>query len=230
MSSRWIPITTVRCSTVSWPPPDRPSPWAADVAATSCGAVRRTIRMCTTVRVAAPDLSHCVWPLGKRHGPSHPRRAARSVAAPTAIPGVVFEGASNGRLFAVSTANGSAIWDFNTAQEFTTVNKVPAHGGAISVSGAVISGGMVFVSSGYAITERSIRRECPARVFDGVKRKKGNEERTPLLSQEGKAREARWGGSEAEAFRGGNHPSHELCSCCPPDSGGQKALPDFNRV
>jgi polyvinyl alcohol dehydrogenase (cytochrome) len=73
-------------------------------------------------------------------------------AAPTAIPGVVFEGASNGRLFAVSTANGSAIWDFNTAQEFMTVNKVPAHGGAISVSGAVVSGGMVFVSSGYAIT------------------------------------------------------------------------------
>jgi polyvinyl alcohol dehydrogenase (cytochrome) len=73
-------------------------------------------------------------------------------AAPTAIPGVVFEGASNGRLFAVSAANGSSIWDFNTAQEFTTVNKVPAHGGAISVSGAVISGGMVFVSSGYAIT------------------------------------------------------------------------------
>jgi polyvinyl alcohol dehydrogenase (cytochrome) len=57
-------------------------------------------------------------------------------AAPTVIPGVVFEGASNGRLFAVSTADGKSIWDFNTAQEFTTVNKVPAHGGAISVSGA----------------------------------------------------------------------------------------------
>ena len=73
-------------------------------------------------------------------------------AAPTAIPGVVFEGSSNGQLYAVSTADGKQIWDFNTAQELTTVNKVPAHGGAISVSGAVISGGMVFVSSGYAIT------------------------------------------------------------------------------
>jgi polyvinyl alcohol dehydrogenase (cytochrome) len=73
-------------------------------------------------------------------------------AAPTVIPGVVFEGASNGRLFAVSTSNGSAIWEFNTAQDFTTVNKVPAHGGAISVSGAVVADGMVFVSSGYAIT------------------------------------------------------------------------------
>lgn len=73
-------------------------------------------------------------------------------AAPTAIPGVVFEGSSNGHLYAVSTANGQQIWEYNTAQELTTVNQIPAHGGAIAVSGPVISGGMVFVSSGYAIT------------------------------------------------------------------------------
>lgn len=73
-------------------------------------------------------------------------------AAPTAIPGVVFEGSSDGRLYAVSSADGKQIWEFNTAQEFSTVNKVSAHGGAIAVSGAVVSGGMVFVSSGYAIT------------------------------------------------------------------------------
>jgi polyvinyl alcohol dehydrogenase (cytochrome) len=73
-------------------------------------------------------------------------------AAPTVIPGVVFEGASNGRLYAVTVADGKQIWEFNTAQDFTTVNKVPAKGGAISVSGAVVSGGMVFVSSGYAIS------------------------------------------------------------------------------
>ena len=73
-------------------------------------------------------------------------------AAPTAIPGVVFEGASNGRLYAVTTADGKQIWEFNTAQDFMTVNKVPAKGGAISVSGASVSGGMVFISSGYAIS------------------------------------------------------------------------------
>ena len=32
---------------------------------------------------------------------------------------------------------------------------------------------------------------------------------TPLLSQEGKARGARWGGSKAEMFRDGNHPSRD---------------------
>jgi polyvinyl alcohol dehydrogenase (cytochrome) len=73
-------------------------------------------------------------------------------AAPSAIPGVVFEGSSNGRLFAVSAADGKQIWEFNTAQEYATVNNIPAHGGAIAVSGAVVSGGMVFISSGYAIT------------------------------------------------------------------------------
>ena len=73
-------------------------------------------------------------------------------AAPTAIPGVVFEGSSNGRIYAVSAADGKQLWEFNTGQEFSTVNKVSAHGGAISMSGPVISGGMVFVTSGYAIT------------------------------------------------------------------------------
>jgi polyvinyl alcohol dehydrogenase (cytochrome) len=72
-------------------------------------------------------------------------------AAPTAIPGVVFEGASDGKLYAVSAADGKPLWEFNTSQEFETVNKVPAHGGAISTSGAVVAARMVFVGSGYAV-------------------------------------------------------------------------------
>ena len=73
-------------------------------------------------------------------------------AAPTAIPGVVFEGAGDGQLFAVSAADGRQLWQFNTAQDFETVNRVPARGGAIATSGAVVVDGMVYVSSGYAIT------------------------------------------------------------------------------
>jgi polyvinyl alcohol dehydrogenase (cytochrome) len=72
-------------------------------------------------------------------------------AAPTAIPGVVFEGAGDGRLFAVSSTDGKLLWQFNTAREFTTINKVMARGGAIASSGAVIVDGMVYVGSGYAI-------------------------------------------------------------------------------
>lgn len=73
-------------------------------------------------------------------------------AAPTVMPGVVFQASSNGRLYAVSSSDGKQLWEFNTAQEFSTVNKVSAHGGGITVSGPVIVNGMVFVSSGYAIS------------------------------------------------------------------------------
>jgi polyvinyl alcohol dehydrogenase (cytochrome) len=72
-------------------------------------------------------------------------------AAPTAIAGVVFEGAENGMLYAVSATDGKPIWEFNTAQSLETVNKVPGKGGAISVAGAVVAGRMVFVGSGYAV-------------------------------------------------------------------------------
>jgi polyvinyl alcohol dehydrogenase (cytochrome) len=78
-------------------------------------------------------------------------RGAQLGAAPTAIPGVVFEGASDGMLYAVSAADGKLLWQFNTAQEFQTVNRIAAHGGAISVSGAVVVARMVFVGSGYAV-------------------------------------------------------------------------------
>ncbi len=73
-------------------------------------------------------------------------------AAPTAIPGVVFEGAADGRLVAVSSADGKLLWQFNTAQEFKTVNSVAARGGAIASTGAVVVDGMVYVGSGYAVT------------------------------------------------------------------------------
>ena len=76
-------------------------------------------------------------------------------AAPTVMPGVVFEGAIDGKLYAVSATDGSLLWQFDTAQTFETVNKIPAHGGAINTSGAVIAGRMVFVGSGYAVGTRA---------------------------------------------------------------------------
>ena len=72
-------------------------------------------------------------------------------AAPTVIPGVVFEGASDGKLYALSATDGTVLWEFDTSRTFETVNKVPAHGGAIATSGAVVVNGMVFVGSGYAV-------------------------------------------------------------------------------
>jgi len=49
-----------------------------------------------------------------------PQGGGQLGAAPTAIPGIVFQGSSNGRLFAVSSADGKQVWEFDTAQEFST--------------------------------------------------------------------------------------------------------------
>src|SRR5207249_9821128 len=48
-------------------------------------------------------------------------------AATTAIPGVVFQGSSDGKLYAVSAADGKQLWEYDTAKEFETINRVPAH-------------------------------------------------------------------------------------------------------
>ena len=71
------------------------------------------------------------------------------VAAVTLIPGVLFAGGMDGILRAVQPENGNSIWEFNTAQEFKTVNGIPGHGGAIDVAGPVAAGGMLFAVSGY---------------------------------------------------------------------------------
>ena len=45
-------------------------------------------------------------------------------AAATAMPGVVFLAGSDGKLHALSTADGHVLWEYDTAQEFKTVNDV----------------------------------------------------------------------------------------------------------
>ena len=71
-------------------------------------------------------------------------------AAVTGIPGAVFTGGWDGILRALSTDDGKVLWQFNTAQEFKTVNGVSAKGGSMGGPGAVVAGGMVYMNSGYA--------------------------------------------------------------------------------
>jgi polyvinyl alcohol dehydrogenase (cytochrome) len=72
-------------------------------------------------------------------------------AATSAIPGVAFVGGMDGKLRALSTSDGNPVWEFDTAQDFDTVNKVRAHGGGIGSAGPTIAGGMLYVGSGYAV-------------------------------------------------------------------------------
>jgi polyvinyl alcohol dehydrogenase (cytochrome) len=66
------------------------------------------------------------------------------------IPGAVFFGSSSGVLFAYGASDGRAIWQFDTARRFDTVNGVEAKGGNINAAGPVVAGGRVFVTSGYS--------------------------------------------------------------------------------
>jgi polyvinyl alcohol dehydrogenase (cytochrome) len=74
----------------------------------------------------------------------------RSLAAVTAIPGVVFSGSLDGHLRAFGAEDGRFLWDYDTVREYETSNGVPGRGGSLDVPGAVVMGGMVFVNSGYA--------------------------------------------------------------------------------
>lgn len=69
--------------------------------------------------------------------------------AASGIPGVAFVGGTDGKLHAVATADGRQIWEYDTAREFDTLNKVPGKGGSMGAPGPVIVGGMLFVNSGY---------------------------------------------------------------------------------
>jgi polyvinyl alcohol dehydrogenase (cytochrome) len=79
----------------------------------------------------------------------------------TAIPGVVFSGAWDGVLRALSAADGKVIWEYNTIQDFTTVNGVPAKGGSMGAAGPVVAGGVLFVPSGYV----GVRQGIPGNVL-----------------------------------------------------------------
>ena len=87
--------------------------------------------------------------LPSQEGCHAPRCSPGQPAAVTAIPGVVFSGSLDGHFRAYSTDDGHVLWDFDTLREFSTVNRVPAKGGALDGAGAAVAAGMVFVNSGY---------------------------------------------------------------------------------
>jgi polyvinyl alcohol dehydrogenase (cytochrome) len=71
-------------------------------------------------------------------------------AAITLIPGVVFSGGVSGYLRAYATDDGRLLWEIDTARDYTTVNGVLAHGGAMDGPGPIVVNGMLYVNSGYA--------------------------------------------------------------------------------
>jgi polyvinyl alcohol dehydrogenase (cytochrome) len=74
---------------------------------------------------------------------------AAQMAAVTVIPGVVLSGSMDGHLRGYETGGGKIIWDYDTLQDFQTINGVKAHGGSLSAAGPTVAGGMLYVNSGY---------------------------------------------------------------------------------
>ncbi|HTS48394.1 MAG TPA: PQQ-binding-like beta-propeller repeat protein [Bryobacteraceae bacterium] len=72
-------------------------------------------------------------------------------AAISTMPGVVFSGSVDGHFRAYSTKTGEIVWDFNTVQDYQTVNGVPGKGGSLDSAGPTIADGMVFTNSGYGL-------------------------------------------------------------------------------
>jgi polyvinyl alcohol dehydrogenase (cytochrome) len=70
----------------------------------------------------------------------------------TLIPGVAFLGSWDGHIRAYATKDGAILWDFDTVQDFQTVNQVEAHGGSINSMGPTIAGGMLYITAGYSGT------------------------------------------------------------------------------
>lgn len=92
-----------------------------------------------------------LWSALPPEGGCHtPRCSPAQSAAVTAIPGVVFSGSLDGHLRAYSAKDGKILWDYDTVQEFDTVNRVPAKGGSLDGPGAAVAGGILVVNSGYA--------------------------------------------------------------------------------
>jgi polyvinyl alcohol dehydrogenase (cytochrome) len=87
-------------------------------------------------------------PLNPADTPGEPPRPGQS-AATTAIPGAVLSGAWDGRLRAFSSDDGHVIWEYNTVQEYPTVNGAAAKGGSLGAPGPTVAGGMLFVGTGY---------------------------------------------------------------------------------
>lgn len=70
--------------------------------------------------------------------------------AVTTSPGLVYEGAADGKMRVYSSSNGALLWEYDTVRDFMGVNGVPGRGRAISGNGgAVVVDGMLYVQSGY---------------------------------------------------------------------------------
>lgn len=82
-------------------------------------------------------------------------------AAATAIPGILFVGATDGYARALDSKTGALLWEAATNKEYQSLSGDTAHGGGINPAAPVVANGMVYISSG------DIRSGTPGNVLLG---------------------------------------------------------------
>ncbi|RIW13610.1 dehydrogenase [Algoriphagus lacus] len=94
-----------------------------------------------------------VWKVAPPPCANGPRKDCQqsNSAAPTVIPGIVFEGDLNGFVRAYSAKDGTVLWEFDTVREYETVNGQKGKGGSIDGPSPVVADGMLYVNSGYGM-------------------------------------------------------------------------------
>ncbi len=68
----------------------------------------------------------------------------------TSTDGLIIASSLSGYLFAHDAATGELVWEYNTVQEYPTINGIAAKGGSIDATGPVLTGDYMIVSTGYA--------------------------------------------------------------------------------
>jgi polyvinyl alcohol dehydrogenase (cytochrome) len=101
------------------------------------------------LNLATGEIAWSVGPQQRLCDTSKPTCRASQGAAVTAIPGAVLSGSLDGGLRAYSSTDGKIIWQYNSNQDYQTVNGVKANGGGLEGPGPIVSGGMLFFNSGY---------------------------------------------------------------------------------
>jgi polyvinyl alcohol dehydrogenase (cytochrome) len=70
-------------------------------------------------------------------------------AVPLVIDGALVAGNIDGRLFVFDNADGRILFEFDTADDFETINGVEARGGSVDAHSLAAGAGMLFIGSGY---------------------------------------------------------------------------------
>jgi polyvinyl alcohol dehydrogenase (cytochrome) len=95
----------------------------------------------TPVWSAPSPVVTCAW--------KYPFCSGALSQAISAMPGVVFAGAMDGRFRAYDAKTGKIVWEYDTGQKVKTVSGKEAVGGVMDGAGPTIANGTVYVNSGY---------------------------------------------------------------------------------